>query len=184
MGFVIRALKVLLSLVVFAGALLWFAARRGDRGYFEEEVTIARPASVVFRWLTTDELLRHWISDLNRLERIGGSPAQPNSVYVIDELIASQRVLLIARTVRVTPNQELQFAVTPAAEGTGGFHTDAKINLLPGDEYTQVSFSSHTSYLTLGGKIFEPILTYAARRKVREDLRRLKIMMEAEPAFR
>src|SRR5215467_1051164 len=106
MGFVIRALKVLLSLVIFVGALLWFAARRGDRGYFDEQVTIARPASVVFRWLTTDELIRRWISDLNSLERTGGAPAQPNSVYVIDELIGTERVSLSARTIRTTPNQE------------------------------------------------------------------------------
>jgi len=184
MSLVMRAIKVLLALITFAGVVLWFAARRGDRGYFEEEVTINRPAPVVFRWLTADELLRRWISDLNKLETTAGSPGQSNSIYYIDEFIGGQRVSLNARTVRLMPNEELELAVSPANEPVGSFHVDAKFKLLPSGEYTKISFSSQTNYTTLGDQVFEPILTYATQRKVREDLRRLKLMIEAEAASR
>jgi len=74
--------------------------------------------------------------------------------------------------------------VSPANEPVGSFHADAKFKLLPSGEYTKISFSSQTNYTTLGDQVFEPILTYATQRKVREDLRRLKLMIEAEAASR
>ena len=42
MGFLVRALRILLVLVLLCAAVLWFAARREDRGYIELEVTIDR----------------------------------------------------------------------------------------------------------------------------------------------
>jgi hypothetical protein len=117
------------------------------------------------------------------LERTAGSP-QPNTLYYIDEFIVKRRVRLSARIVRITPNEELELAVSPALEPIGGFYADAKFKLFPEGEYTRVSFSSQTKYAALGDQVFEPILTYAVRRKVREDLRRLKLMLEAEPASR
>src|SRR6266436_6417836 len=101
MGFLVRVLKIMLV----------FAAHRGDRGYIEFEVTIDRPAPVVFHWITTDELLRRWISDLVKLEKAGpAGPAQPNSVYRLDELIEKRRVAFDLRLIRVIPNQELELA--------------------------------------------------------------------------
>ena len=81
MGFLVRTLRILLVLVLLSALVLWFAARRGDRGYIQEEVTIDRPAPLVFRWITTDELLRRWISDLVKLEKSGSAgPVQANDV--------------------------------------------------------------------------------------------------------
>jgi hypothetical protein len=89
-----RALKFLIVLLLLAAVVLWFAARRGDRGYFEEEVTIDRAAPMVYRWITTDELLRRWISDVTKLERIGsiGPAGQTNYAYRLDQLIGTSRV--------------------------------------------------------------------------------------------
>ena len=183
MGFVVRALKILLVLVLLCVVVLWFAARRGDRGYIAQEVTIDRPAPMVFRWITTDDLLRRWISDLVKLERMGpAGPAQPSNVYRIDEFIAKRRVVFEVKVIRTIPNQELELAVKSVVGSTDSFTGTAHFKLFPNGDYTKVEFTSQTDFQSLGGQIIEPILTYATQKKMQEDLTRLKLMMEAEPA--
>jgi uncharacterized protein YndB with AHSA1/START domain len=183
MGFVVRALKILLVLVLLCVVVLWFAARRGDRGYIAQEVTIDRPAPLVFRWITTDDLLRRWISDLVKLERMGpAGPAQPSNVYRIDEFIAKRRVVFEVKVIRTIPNQELELAVKSVVGSTDSFTGTAHFKLFPNGDYTKVEFTSQTDFQSLGGQIVEPILTYATQKKMQEDLTRLKLMMEAEPA--
>jgi uncharacterized protein YndB with AHSA1/START domain len=182
-GFLTRALKFLIVLLLLAAVVLWFAARRGDRGYFEEEVTIDRTAPIVYRWITTDELLRRWISDVTKLERISsvGPAGQTNYAYRLDQLIGTFRVSLNVRIIRAIPNQELGLSVTPATESAGNFVGNVKFKLLPDGDYTRLVFSSQTRFQDVSDQIFEPILTYATRRKLQEDLARLKLMIEAEP---
>jgi uncharacterized protein YndB with AHSA1/START domain len=183
MGFLVRVLKILLVLVLLCVVVLWFAARRGDRGYIAQEVTIDRPAPLVFRWITTDDLLRRWISDLVKLERTGpAGPAQPSNVYRIDEFIAKRRVVFEVKVIRTIPNQELELAVKSAVGSNDSYAGTAHFKLFPNGDYTKVEFTSQTDFQSLGGQIIEPILTYATQKKMQEDLTRLKLMMEAEPA--
>jgi len=185
MGFLVRVVRILLVLVLLSVVMLWFAAHRGDRGYIEFEVTIDRPAPTVFRWITTDELLRRWISDLVRLEKTGPSgPSQPNSVYRLDEFIAARRVAFDVKVIRAIPNQELELVVRPAEESSGSYTATADFKLLPSGEYTRVVFTSQSNFQSFGDQMIEPILTYATRKKLEEDLTRLKLMTEAEPATR
>jgi len=72
-------------------------------------------------------------------------------------------------------------SVTPATESAGNFIGNVKFKLLPDGEYTRLAFSSQTKFQDVSDQIFEPILTYATRRKLQEDLARLKLMIEAEP---
>jgi uncharacterized protein YndB with AHSA1/START domain len=182
MGFLVRVLKFLLALILACVVVLWFAAHRGDRGYIGLEVAIDRPAPMVFRWITSDQLLRRWISDLVKLEKTGSAGlAQANDVYRIDEFIAQRRVDFDVKVIRVTP-EELELAVKPAAEPSGGYTATADFKLFPNGDYTRLVFTSHSDFQSFGDQMIEPILTYATKRKLEEDLTRLKLMMEAEPA--
>ncbi len=183
MGFLVRVLKLLLALVLASVVVLWFAAHRGDRGYIGLEVAIDRPAPMVFRWITTDQLLRRWISDLAKLEKSGSAGlAQANDIYRIDEFIAQRRVAFDVRVIRATPNQELGLEVKPAAESSGGYTATAGFKLFPTGDYTRLVFTSHSDFQSFGDQMIEPVLTYATKKKLEEDLTRLKLMMEAEPA--
>ena len=182
MGHLVRALKFLVALVLTAAVVLWFAARRGDRGYIQEEVTIDRSAPVLFRWIVSDELLRRWMSDVSKLERSGSAkaPAQASSDFRLEELIANQPVAFEIRIVRTVPNQEIDLLVQPPPEPLESYISNANFKLFPDGDYTRLVFTSQTNYFSLSDRIFEPILTYATRRKVRDDLARLKVMVEAE----
>ena len=180
MGFLVRALKVLALLVLTAAVVLWFAARRGDRGYIEEQVTVDRPAPLVFRWITTDDLLRRWISDVTKLDKNG--PAQANTGFRLEENVANQLVTFDVKIVRTIPNQEIDLLVKPPDGSDSSYISDASFKLFPDGDYTRLVFTSQTKFYSLNDQIFEPFLTYATRRKLRDDLARLKMVAEAEAA--
>src|SRR5260370_33468651 len=182
MGFLVRALEILPVLVLLCAVVLWLAARRGDRGYIAQEVTIDRPAPMVFRWITTDDLLRRWISDLVKLERMGpAGPAQPSNVYRIDEFIAKRRVFFEVKVIRTIPNQELELAVQSAVGSTDSYTGTAHFKLFPNGDYTKLEFTSQTDFQSLADQIVQPILTYSTRRKVQEDITRLTLMTDGGP---
>src|SRR5260370_5476027 len=142
MAFLVRAVKILLVLVLLCAVVLWFAAHRGARGCIELEVAIDRPGPMVFRWITTDDLLRRWISDLVKLEKTGpAGAAQLNNVYRIDEFILKRQVAFDVKVIRAIPNQELELAVKPAAEFSGGYTAAVDFKLFPNGDYTRVVFT-------------------------------------------
>src|SRR5260221_12200075 len=116
MGNLVRTLKFLAVLILVGAIVLWFAARRGDRGYIHAEITIDRTAPVVFRWITSDELLRRWISDVTKLERSGITPASTD--FRLEENVVNQPVAFDVKTVRTIPNQEIDLLVKPP-DGSG-----------------------------------------------------------------
>jgi uncharacterized protein YndB with AHSA1/START domain len=182
MSFLIRLLKLLLVLFLIAAVVAWFAARRGDRGYIEEEVTINRPAPTVFRWITSEDLLRRWISDVVKLQRVDSSRSvEPaNAVFRIDEFIGGRRVALDAKIMRTVPNQDVQIEIRPTNRGADDFSSNVEFKLLSNGDYTRLVFSSQTEFRSISDRIFEPVFTFATARKISEDLSRLKLKMEAD----
>src|ERR1700751_3568789 len=107
MSLLIRILQIVAALALLAGAVLWFGARRGDRGFIEEEITIARPAPAVFRWISSENLLRRWISNLLEVRKVEGGSPQSGPTFRVAQLVSGHRVDMSVRIVRVVPNQEL-----------------------------------------------------------------------------
>jgi len=179
MRFLIRILQIVIVLLLLAGAVLWFAARRGDRGFIEEEVTIARPAPAVFRWISSEDLARRWISDVIELQSTAGGPQGAPSFRLV-QLVNGHRVDMNLRVVRVVPNQELALLISSGDSVSQGFSGDANFKLITNGEYSRLVFSSHAQFVSLSDRVFEPVLTIAMQHKVRDDLAKLKILAEAE----
>jgi uncharacterized protein YndB with AHSA1/START domain len=180
MRFLTRIIQLGVAIALTLAVVLWFAARRGDRGFIEEEVTIARPAPAVFRWISSEDLVRRWVSDLTELRRADGDSLQQGATgFKMTQVVAGRRVEMTLRVVRVVPNQELGLLVSSGNSGSG-FSGDANFKLIAGGEYTRLVFTSHTQFVSLSDRIFEPALTFATQRKVHDDLERLKLLMESE----
>ena len=180
MRFLIRILQIVVALVLVAGGVLWFAARRGDRGFIEEEVTIARPAPAVFRWISSVDLARRWISDLIELQHTGAGGPQEATSFRLVQLVNGHRVDMNLRVVKVVPNQELALLFSSGDSISEGFSGDANFKLITNGDYTRLVFSSHAQFVSLSDRICEPVLTIAMQYKVRDDLAKLKILAEAE----
>jgi uncharacterized protein YndB with AHSA1/START domain len=181
MRFLTRIIQVGVAVALTLAVVLWFAGRRGDRGMIEEEVTIARQAPAVFRWISSEDLARRWISDVVELRIDDASASRLGErSFKMTQLIVGHRVEMMLRIARVVPNQELHLLVS-SGDSNEGFSGDASFTLISGDDYTRVIFTSHTQFASLGDRIFEPALTLATQRKVHDDLARLKLLMESEP---
>jgi uncharacterized protein YndB with AHSA1/START domain len=179
MRFLTRIIQLGVAVALAVAVVLWFAARRGDRGMIEEEITIARPASAVFRWISSEDLARRWISDLVELRKADSEAQQSAPGFKMGQIVAGHRVEMTLRIVRVVPNQELSLLVS-SGDSTAGFSGDANFKLISGDDYTRLVFTSHTRFISLRDRFFEPVLTSATQRKIHNDLARLKLLMESE----
>jgi uncharacterized protein YndB with AHSA1/START domain len=179
MSLLIRILQIVAALALLAGAVLWFAARRGDRGFIEEEVTIARPAPAVFHWISSEDLARRWISDVIELQRTGEGGPQ-TATFRLVQLVDGHRVDMNLRVAKVVPNQELSLLISSGNSVSEGFFGDANFKLITNGEYTRLVFSSHAQFVSLSDRVFEPVLTIAMQRKIRDDLANLKILAQAE----
>jgi len=179
MSVLIRILQIVAALVLLAVAVLWFAAHRGDRGFIEEEVTIARPAPAVFRWISSEDLARRWISDVIELQRTGEGGPQAATFRLV-QLVNGHRVDMNLRVVKVVPNQELSLLISSGNSISEGFSGDANFTLITNGEYTRLVFSSHAQFVSFSDRVFEPVLTIAMQRKIRDDLANLKILAQAQ----
>lgn len=180
MRFLFRIIQLAVAVALTAAVVLWFAARRGDRGMIEEEIMIARPAPAVFRWISSEELVRRWVSDVVELRQSGDAASQQKvTAFKMTQIVAGRRVAMTLLITRVVLNRELSLQVS-SADSAGGFSGDANFKLIPGDEYTRLVFTSHTQYASLGDRILEPALTFVTQKKIRDDLARLKLLMESE----
>jgi uncharacterized protein YndB with AHSA1/START domain len=180
MRFLTRIIQLGVAVALILAVVLWFAARRGDRGMIEEEITIARPASAVFRWISSEDLARRWISDIVELRKAEANGSPQNSPgFKMTQIIAGRRVEMTLHIARVVPNQELSLLVS-SGDSTAGFSGEANFKLISGDDYTRLVFTSHTQYVSLRDRMFEPALTFATQRKVHKDLEKLKLLMESE----
>jgi hypothetical protein len=106
----VRILQVIVALALVAGVVLWFAARRGDRGFIEEEITIARPAPAVFRWISSEDLARRWIPDVIELRKVDGAGPQSGTTFRLAQTGWRPSRDMNVRIVHIVPNQELGFA--------------------------------------------------------------------------
>src|ERR1700747_1557384 len=140
MGTLVRTLKFLAVLILVGAIVIWFAARGGDRGYIHAEITIDRGAPVVFRWITTDDLLRRWIIDVTKLEKRG--TAATGSEFRLEENMANQPGAFDIKIVRTMPNQEIDLLVKPPDGSGSSYISDANFKLFPDGDYTRLTFSS------------------------------------------
>src|SRR5215467_12756356 len=97
MRFLMWLSRGIVALALVITVVLWFAARRGDRGLIEEEITVARPPSVVFRWIRSEELAHRWISDLIELRK---NDADGPDGYSLVQLVNGHRVEMTVRIAR------------------------------------------------------------------------------------
>jgi len=181
MGFLIRILQVFLVLTLAVAAVLWFAARRGDRGTIQEEVNIARSPAAVFRWISSEDLVHRWLSGLIEFKRVDSSSGRVPDFRLV-EMINGQRTAMSVKIIRVIPNQELGLQVNSLDNPGGGFASEADFKFIGDGDYTRLIFHSQTQFLSTRDRILEPIWTTAAKHKMADDLAKLKNAMEAEPA--
>jgi len=186
MKWVARILAGLVAVVVLAVLALLIAGKRPDHGHIVREVAIDRPAAKVFRWITTDELLKKWIGGLIEL-RPESSPAEGSEVgrkFRIVETYKEERVDMEMEVMRFERDRDLVVRVASTGDLNNGFVETAEYRLTEADGKTRIRIEAQTDYYGYMPRLFEPLITRDARKKLKQDLKRLKTLVEAEPMMK
>lgn len=180
MKWLLYAGGTLLALVGLAVvALLAIGGGRGI-GQYETSVDVAKPAPVVFAWVTEPPRLKSWVGWLldvqNLTPQTGGVGAR--SIWVMeDRNNNNQRMDLHTEVVRHEPDRLIETTVNVPE----GFTGNVIYELQPLDaNRTRLTYRATFHFHHWLAKLLEPVISRSARQKLVEDLERLKRQAEAE----
>jgi uncharacterized protein YndB with AHSA1/START domain len=166
---------VLLAVVV----LLAIGGGRGE-GRLVTTVEIAKPASVVFKWITEPPRLKSWIGWLVDIQMLTPEVGRVGSrhVWVMeDRNNNNQRMDIEVETTRVEPDRLLEVRLNVPA----GFTGTVTYELQPMDaNRTHLTYRGTYRYDHWLAKLLEPVISRSAQQKLQEDIQRLKQLAEAE----
>jgi uncharacterized protein YndB with AHSA1/START domain len=183
MKWLVRILAGLIGLFVLLIAALWLWGLRTGHDVILAEVLIDRPAPQVFRYLADDDLVKKWIGGLVEIKNISIPPdgSQVGRKFHIGELYKDQRVDMELTVTRYEKDRALSIYITSLGDPNNGFTETGDYTLAEENGSTRLRFEVHTKYVGFFPRLFEPLITPEAGKKLTEDLQRLKQLVEAEP---
>jgi len=137
-------------------------------------VVVNAPAETVFACLTEPDQLKQWIGGLEASEPL---TAEGLCVGARSREVVVERGRRYELESEVTALEE-PFALTVVLRHAG-FTSTAAYRLTPHDGETVVELVQHTAYHHWWARVFAPMVTRAAQRKIEGDLRRLATVAEA-----
>jgi uncharacterized protein YndB with AHSA1/START domain len=169
------------GVVVLAVVVLLVLGAQSDRR-IAASIDIARPADIVFAWITEPQRLQSWVGWLVEIrdETPGHARVGGRQVWVMeDRNNNNQRMNIEAEIVTYQPNQRLHARLN----SPGAFTGSVDYGLEPlGPDRTRLSYTMSYDYEHWFAKLLEPVIARSAQQKLEEDLARLKQKAEAEPA--
>jgi uncharacterized protein YndB with AHSA1/START domain len=166
---------VVLCLIV----LLVMGGGRGE-SRLAASVEIARPAGVVFTWITEPERLKSWVGWLVEIKSMTPHTARVGAreVWVMeDRNNNNQRMDITSEITRLDPDRLLE-ARLHAPEGFTG---TIVYELQPIDgNRTRLNYTGHYRFEHWLAKLLEPVISRSAQQKLEEDVARLKQKAEAQ----
>jgi uncharacterized protein YndB with AHSA1/START domain len=165
------------ALLVVAVIVLLILGRRESAGRMQASIDIARPPSQVFAWLTETDTLLRWVGWLVEVRESGPPGVGARRVWVMDDPNMNQKVEVIGDVTAHEPPNRL--GVRTSMEG--GFDGTVTYTLTElGDGRTRLEGTSEWRFHHWFANLLKPVVMRQARRKMRDDLARLKSLVEAE----
>jgi uncharacterized protein YndB with AHSA1/START domain len=165
---------VMLAILV----LLMLGGARGE-SRLQATVEIARPASVVFDWITDPSRVQSWVGWLVEIQRLTpGDPAVGSrEVWVMeDRNNNNQRMEIASEIISLEKDRSLSAQL----HAPGGFEGRVSYALEPlGSGRTRLQYLGDYKFDHWLARLLEPIISRSAQQKLEEDLARLKQLAEA-----
>lgn len=162
------------------GVVVLLALGRGE-SRLAASVEIARPADVVFEWISQPQRLQSWVGWLVEIRPITPHQSQVGArqIWVMeDRNNNNQRMDIESEVIAYRPNEALN-ARLRAPGGFTGTVDYGLVSLAP--DRTRVDYVALYQYDHWLAKLLEPVIRRSAQQKLEEDLARLKQQAEAEP---
>ena len=180
MKWLLYVMAGLVGIVVLAVVVLLALGGGRGEGTHETSVEIARPASVVFAWITEPDRVKSWVGwliDINSLTP-GKAGVGAREIWVMeDRNNNNQRMDIEAEVTRLETDRLLETRLN----APGGFTGTVTYELLPLDaNRTRLVYRGTFKYEHWLAKLLEPVISRSAQHKLEEDLERLRQKAEAE----
>jgi len=168
------------GLILLAVVVLLALGTRENAGRHETIVEIARPAPVVFAWITEPARIKSWMGWVVEIQSLtpDRNRVGAREIWVMeDRNNNNQRMDIEVETTRFNPDRLLE-ANLKVPSGFTGTVTYQLEPLDPGR--TRLIYRGMFQYEHWLAKLMEPIISRSASQKLQEDLERLKQKVEAE----
>ena len=166
------------GLLVLAVIVLLILGRRESAGRMQASIEIARPPGQVFAWLTEKDKLPRWVGWLVEVRESGPPGVGARRVWVMDDPNMNQKIEVLGEITTHEPPHRL--AVHTSMQG--GFDGTVVYTLTELDSgRTRLEGASEWRFHHWFANLLKPVVMRQARKKMRDDLARLKSLVEAEP---
>jgi len=171
----------ILGLLLIAVAGLWIASNRRDAGRMRASVEIERAPEEIWPWVTEPEQLTQWVKWLREVRPDTTSPAEGighRETRVIDDPRTKEPKLEAGNVTLWEPPDQMGIHVEVPNEYEG----DILYTLTDlGNGRTRVEQDGRFTFDKRFASLLEPLMTPGAMRKMFDDMKRLKEMVEAVP---
>jgi uncharacterized protein YndB with AHSA1/START domain len=168
------------ALLVLAVVVLLVLGRGDSR--LAASVEIARPADVVFEWVTEPERVRAWVGWLVEIRPVTPQQAQVGArqVWVMEDRNNNNQLMNIeSEIVAYQPPR----AVSAQVSAIEGFTGTVEYAIEPlGPDRARLQYTAAYQFHHWLATLLKPVITRAAQQKLEEDLARLKQKAEADVA--
>jgi uncharacterized protein YndB with AHSA1/START domain len=172
MKWILRILAGLLAIIVIGvlGLLAW--GQRKDAGAFSGSIEINRSPEQVWPWLKEPEKLKAWVGWLVEVRPDADGRGR---IWVMEDRNNNNTLMEIQSAALKEDAPRLLVVSSSAKEGFAGTIT---YTLTPTATGTRLEQRSEFRFSIWLAKVFEPLITMSARKKMIEDLARLKSLAE------
>jgi len=181
MKWILRLLVALVGLVVTVVVVLFLVDLRPSHGKNSATVEINRPAAHVWPYLTNDDLVKKWVSGLVEIQPLTRGEAGVGTRFRLALIYEGQRTEMELTLTSYQPNKRMGFTLKSLGDPSAGFTEQGEYVLVEHDGRTRLTLAGQSQYYGFMPRLFEPLITPAAQKKLEGDLARLKSLVEAEP---
>jgi uncharacterized protein YndB with AHSA1/START domain len=170
----------IVGLVVLVVLGLWLAGFRDGAGKHSARVVIDRPAVQVWRYLSDDELVKKWVGGLAEIRQLTGDGGVGTRLQMA-VVMEGERTDMVMEITAFEPHRRIGFHLRTLPGAPAGFTETGEYLLEETNGQTRLTLSGESRYSSRGLQLLEPLIAPMAKKKLEEDLGRLKQLVESEP---
>ncbi len=170
-----RVVLAFLAIVLLLAVGLRAAGMRSGAGANEIVVEINKPPSDVFPWLLEPEKLKQWITGMTEMTQLTPGPAAVGTKSRDVIVMGSETTVMNVEITALEPDRLLAARIDAEL-----FTDDVRYELSAQNGKTRLAYSAVTGYKHWFAKLLEPVITYAAQKKLVEDTAKLKALVQSQ----
>jgi carbon monoxide dehydrogenase subunit G len=183
MKWVLRIAGGLVAVIALAVLVLLGLGMRADAGRTVTTIEIAASPQQVWQWIDDGERMKQWVSWVVAIKAPPGSTAfsagSKRVVIMSDANNGNQQMSIDAVCTKDQPPVFKEVALS-SPNSFAGVQTYRLTDL--GSNRTRLEIDGRFHYDMWLAQLMEPLITPAAKKKMEEDMKRLKTLVESAPA--